>query len=174
MSWYTKADRYSRSRLNGDIEKLRAHYLNRGYLEFAVESTQVTISPDKQDVSVVISVREGQRYVVTSVRLEGELLGKDDEFRARVAVRPGQPYRVEDVTATTRAFSDLFGRFGYAFARVEARPEIDRARGQVAIAINVSPERRTYGRRSEIAGPTSPRARVTRHLSLFNPVPRRE
>ena len=162
MSWYTKADRYSRSRLNGDIEKLRAHYLNRGYLEFAVESTQVTISPDKQDVSVVISVREGQRYVVTSVRLEGELLGKDDEFRARVAVRPGQPYRVEDVTATTRAFSDLFGRFGYAFARVEARPEIDRARGQVAIAINVSPERRIYVRRVEIAGNASTRDEVIR------------
>jgi outer membrane protein insertion porin family len=162
MSWYTKADRYSRSRLNGDIEKLRAHYLNRGYLEFAVESTQVTISPDKQDVSVVLSVREGQRYVVTAVRLEGEFLGKDDEFRARVAVRPGQPYRVEDVTATTRAFSELFGRFGYAFARVEARPEIDRSRGQVAIAINVSPERRIYVRRVEIAGNASTRDEVIR------------
>lgn len=162
MSWYTKADRYSRSRLNGDIEKLRAHYLNRGYLEFVVESTQVTISPDKQSVSVAISIREGQRYVVTSVRLEGEFLGKEDEFRARVTVRPGQAYRAEDVAATTRAFSELFGRFGYAFARVEARPEIDRSRGQVAIAIGASPERRIYVRRVEISGNSSTRDEVIR------------
>ena len=162
MSWYTKADRYSRSRLNGDIEKLRAHYLNRGYLEFAVESTQVTISPDKQDIGIVIGVREGQRYVVTGVRLEGEYLGKDAEFRSLVTVRPGQPYRVEDVTATTRAFSDLFGRFGYAFARVDARPEIDRARGQVSIVISALPERRVYVRRIEIVGNTSTRDEVIR------------
>ena len=162
MSWYTKADRYSRSRLNGDLEKLRAHYLNRGYLEFAIESTQVTISADKQDISVVIGVREGQRYVVTGVRLDGEFLGKDDEFRALVAVRPGQPYRVEDVTATTRAFADLFGRFGYAFARVDARPEIDRARGQVSIVVSAAPERRVYVRRIEIAGNSSTRDEVIR------------
>jgi outer membrane protein insertion porin family len=162
MSWYTKADRYSRSRLNGDLEKLRAHYLNRGYLEFAIESTQVTISADKQDISVVIAVREGLRYVVTGVRLEGEFLGKSDEFRALVAVRPGQPYRVEDVTATTRAFADLFGRFGYAFARVDARPEIDRARGQVSIVVSAAPERRVYVRRIEIAGNSSTRDEVIR------------
>ena len=162
MSWYTKSDRYSRSRLNGDLENLRAHYLNRGYLEFAVDSTQVTISPDKQDISVVIGVREGQRYVVTGVRLQGEFLGKDDEFRALVAVRPGQPYRAEDVTATTRAFADLFGRFGYAFARVDARPEIDRARGQVSIVVSAAPERRVYVRRIEIAGNSSTRDEVIR------------
>ncbi len=162
MSWYTKSDRYSRSRLNGDLEKLRAHYLNRGYLEFSVESTQVTISADKQDVSILIGVREGQRYVVTGVRLEGEFFGRDDEFRARVAVRPGQPYRVEDVTATTRAFSELFGRFGYAFARVDARSEIDRTRGQVSIVVSAVPERRVYVRRIEIAGNSSTRDEVIR------------
>ena len=162
MSWYTKSDRYSRSRLNGDIEKLKAYYLNRGYLEFAVESTQVTISPDKQDISISIGVREGQRYVVTGVQLDGEYLGKDADFRSLVAVRPGQPYRVEDVTATTRAFSDLFGRFGYAFARVDARPEIDRARGQVSIVISAFPERRVYVRRIEIVGNTSTRDEVIR------------
>jgi outer membrane protein insertion porin family len=162
MSWYTKSDRYSRSRLNGDIEKLKAHYLNRGYLEFAVESTQVTISPDKQDIGIVIGVREGQRYVVTGVRLEGEYLGKEADFRSLVTVRPGQPYRVEDVTATTRAFSDLFGRFGYAFARVDARPEIDRARGQVSIVVSAAPERRVYVRRIEIVGNTSTRDEVIR------------
>lgn len=162
MSWYTKSDRYSRSRLNGDIEKLRAHYLNRGYLEFGVESTQVTISPDKQDISVVIGVREGQPFVVTGVRLEGEFLGKEAEFRALVAVRPGQPYRAEDVTTTTRAFADLFGRFGYAFARVDARPEIDRARGQVSIVLSAVPERRVYVRRIEISGNASTRDEVIR------------
>jgi outer membrane protein insertion porin family len=81
LTWYTKSDRYSRTKLNGDLETLRAYYVNRGYLEFAVESTQVTISPDKQDISIAISIREGQRYTVTGVRLEGEYLGRDDAFK---------------------------------------------------------------------------------------------
>jgi outer membrane protein insertion porin family len=74
MTWYTKSDRYSRSKLNSDLETLRAYYVNRGYLEFAIESTQVTISPDKQDISITIALREGQPYLVTAVRLEVAVL----------------------------------------------------------------------------------------------------
>jgi len=162
FTWYSKTDRYSRSKLNSDLEKLRAYYVNRGYLEFAVESTQVTISPDKQTISVAISVREGQPYTVTSVRLEGDYLGKEDEFRAFVLQRPGQPYRGDAVAATTRSFQELFGLYGYAFARIEPRPEIDRATGQVALVFLASPQRRVYVRRIDVAGNTRTRDEVVR------------
>ncbi len=162
MTWYTKSDRYSRSKLNSDLETLRAYYVNRGYLEFAVESTQVTISPDKQHISIAIALREGQPYVVTAVSLEGQFFGKEDEFRSLVRIRPGQSYRGEDVVSTTRAFSDLFGRLGYAFARVEARPEIDRATGQVSVVLVADPQRRIYVRRIDVAGNTRTRDEVIR------------
>ncbi len=162
LSWYSKNDRYSRAKLNADLEKLRAYYTNRGYLEFAVESTQVTISPDKQSISVAISVREGQPYTVTGVRLEGDYLGKDDDFRAEVLLRPGQPYRGDAVAETTRRFQDMFGLYGYAFARVEARPEIDRSSGQVAVVFTAEPLRRFYVRRIEVAGNTRTRDEVIR------------
>lgn len=162
MTWYTKSDRYSRAKLNADLETLRAYYVNRGYLEFAVESTQVTISPDKQDITITISVREGQPYTVTAVRLDGDYLGKEDEFRAFVRLKPGEPYRGDAVTETARTFSDLFGRYGYAFARVEPRPEIDRATGQVVVVFAAEPQRRVYVRRIDVAGNTRTRDEVVR------------
>ncbi len=162
LSWYTKADRYSRAKLNADLESIRAWYVNRGYLEFAVESTQVTISPDKQDISIAISIREGQPYTVTAVRLEGDYLGKDDEFRALVRIKPGEAYRNEDVSETARRFSELYGQYGFAFARVEPRPEIDRANGQVALVLRGEPQRRVYVRRIDVAGNTKTRDEVVR------------
>ncbi len=162
LTWYTKSDRYSRAKLNADLETLRAYYVNRGYLEFAVESTQVTISPDKQEIAITISIREGQPYTVTGIKLEGDYLGKEDEFRSLVRLQPGEPYRGESVTETTKAFSDLFGGYGYAFARVDARPEIDRARGLVAITLVAEPQRRVYVRRIDVAGNTRTRDEVVR------------
>ena len=162
FTWYTKSDRYSRSKLNSDLEKLRAYYVNRGYLEFAIESTQVTISPDKQTISVAISVKEGQPYTVTSVRLEGDYLGKESEFQAFVLLRPGQPYQGDAVTSTAKRFQDLFGLYGYAFARIEPRPEIDRATGQVAVVFAAEPSRRVYVRRIDVAGNTRTRDEVIR------------
>jgi len=162
FTWYSKSDRYSRTKLNADLEKLRAHYVNRGYLEFAIESTQVTISPDKQTISIAISVREGQPYTVTAVKLEGDYLGKDDEFRALVVMRPGQPYRGDAVAETSRRFGELFGLYGYAFARVDSRPEIDRATGQVAVVLSAEPQRRVYVRRIDVAGNTRTRDEVIR------------
>ena len=162
FTWYSKSDRYSRTKLNSDLEKLRAYYVNRGYLEFAIESTQVTISPDKQTISVAISIKEGQPYTVTGVRLEGDYLGKEDEFRAFVIQRAGQPYQGDAVTATSKRFQDLFGLYGYAFARIEPRPEIDRATGQVAVVFAAEPQRRVYVRRIEVAGNTRTRDEVIR------------
>jgi outer membrane protein insertion porin family len=162
LTWYTKNDRYSRSKLNADLETLRAYYLNRGYLEFAIESTQVTISPDKQDISITISIREGQPYTVTAVKLDGDYLGKDDEFRSLVTVRPGEPYRGNAVSETAKRFTDLFGLYGYAFARVDQRPEIDRTTGQVVVTLVADPQRRVYVRRIDVAGNTRTRDEVVR------------
>jgi outer membrane protein insertion porin family len=162
LNFYTKADRYSRSKLDADLETLRAYYQNRGYLEFEVTSTQVAISPDKQDITITVNVKEGQPYTVTGVKLEGEYLGKEKDFETLVAVKPGQEYNAERVTQTTRAMTDRFGTFGYAFAKVEARPEIDRANGQVLITIVSDPGRRVYVRRINVAGNTRTRDEVIR------------
>jgi outer membrane protein insertion porin family len=152
LTWYTKSDRYSRAKLNADLEKLRSHYLNRGYLEFAVESTQVSISADKQDITITINVREGQPYVVTGVSLEGDYLGKEEDFKSLVRIEPGKPYRAESVAETVRAFNERFGAFGYAFARVEPRTDIDRATGRVSVTLVATPQRRVYVRRINISG----------------------
>ena len=162
FTWYSKSDRYSRSKLNADLEKLRAYYVNRGYLEFTIESTQVTISPDKQTISVAISIKEGQPYTVTAVRLEGDFLGKEKEFQAFVLLRPGQPYRGDAVTETSKRFTDLFGLYGYAFAKIDTRPEIDRATGRVAVVFTAEPQRRVYVRRIDVAGNTRTRDEVVR------------
>ena len=162
LNFYTKADRYSRAKLDADLENLRAYYLNRGHLEFNIESTQVAISPDKQDISIAINVKEGQPFTVAAVKLEGDYLGKDEDFKTLVVIKPGEPYRAEAVTQTTRAMIERFGSFGYAFAKVEARPDIDRATGTVAITIVAEPSRRVYIRRINVAGNSRTRDEVVR------------
>ena len=104
FTWYSKNDQYSKQKLAGDLETLRSFYLNRGYLEFNVESTQVAISPDKQTISITINVNEGQPYTVTAVRLEGEYLGRESEFESLISIKPGEPYQAE-------AVADLHARF---------------------------------------------------------------
>ncbi len=162
LSWYTKSDRYSRSKLNADLETLRSYYLSRGYLEFRIDSTQVAISPDKRDISITINITEGERFVVSGVRLEGNFLGKEDDFRRLVRIRPGEAYNADRVAETTKAFNDLFAGFGYAFASVEARPEIDRARNLVALTLVAEPQRRAYVRRVNVSGNNRTRDEVVR------------
>jgi outer membrane protein insertion porin family len=162
LSWYTKSDRYSRAKLNADLEALRSYYLNRGYLEFRIDSTQVAISPNRQDISITVNVTEGERYVVSSVKLEGNYLGKEDEFKSLVTIRPGEPYNAEKVAETTKAFTDYFGNFGYAFANVEARPDIDRVNNRVAFVLQAEPSRRAYVRRINISGNNRTRDEVIR------------
>jgi outer membrane protein insertion porin family len=162
LSWYTKSDRYSRAKLNADLEALRSYYLNRGYLEFKVDSTQVAISPNKQDITITVNITEGDRYVVSGVKLEGNYLGKDDEFKTLVKIKPGEPYNAQEVAETTKAFTDYFGKFGYAFAQVEARPDIDRTNNRVAFTIVADPSRRAYVRRINISGNNRTRDEVIR------------
>ncbi|MFZ9335336.1 MAG: outer membrane protein assembly factor BamA [Burkholderiaceae bacterium] len=162
LSWYTKSDRYSRAKLNADLEALRSYYLTRGFLEFRIDSTQVAISPDKQDITVTINITEGARFAVSSVKLEGNYLGKDDEFKARVKIRPGEAYNAEQVAETTKAFQDLFGTLGYAFAQVESRPEVDRATNRVTLVLQAEPSRRVYVRRIQVTGNSRTRDEVIR------------
>lgn len=162
LSWYTKSDRYSRAKLNADLETLRSYYLQRGYLEFRVDSTQVAISPDRQEISITVNVTEGERYVVSGVKLEGNYLERDDEFKSLVTIRPGEPYNADQVTETIRAFSEYFARFGFAFARVQAVPEIDRENNRVVFVLQADPTHRAYVRRINVSGNNHTRDEVIR------------
>ncbi|WP_372658112.1 outer membrane protein assembly factor BamA [Hydrogenophaga sp.] len=162
LSWYTKSDQYSRPKLNADQEALRSYYLSRGYLEFRIDSTQVAISPDKNEITVTINITEGKRYVVSSVELEGEYLGKEEEFKSLVALRVGEAYNAEDMSKTVKAFTDYFGAFGYAFAQVDAVPAIDRVNNRVAYVIRAQPARRVYVRRINVEGNNRTRDEVIR------------
>ncbi|RYX93711.1 MAG: outer membrane protein assembly factor BamA [Comamonadaceae bacterium] len=162
LSFYTKSDRYSRAKLNADLETLRSYYLTRGYLEFKIDSTQVAISPNKQDISITINVTEGDRYVVSGVKLEGNFLDKEAEFKSLVTIKPGQAYNADNVAETTKAFTEYYGNFGFAFARVEARPEVDRVNNRVAFVIVGDPSRRAYVRQVNIGGNSRTRDEVIR------------
>ncbi len=162
LSWYTKADRYSRAKLNADIESMRSYYLTRGFLEFNVNSTQVAISPNKKDIGITINVTEGERFVVSGVTLQGNYLGKEEEFKSLVTIRAGEAYNADLVTQTSKAFSDYYGNFGFAFARVEARPEIDRSSNRVSLVLYGEPSRRAYIRQINVAGNSRTRDEVIR------------
>ncbi len=162
MSWYTKSNRYSRAKLNADIESLRSYYLARGYLEFKIDSTQVAISPDKQDVSITINVTEGERFLVSSIKLDGNYIGKEEEFKSLVTIKPGEAYNADTVTETTKAFTDYFGTFGFAFAKVDVIPEIDRVNNRVAFVLQGDPSRRAYVRRINVVGNNRTRDEVVR------------
>ncbi|MGJ7498678.1 outer membrane protein assembly factor BamA [Variovorax sp. RT4R15] len=162
LAWYTKSNQYSRAKLNADLETLRSYYITRGYLEFRVDSTQVAISPDRQDLSVTVNITEGQKFTVSGVKLEGNYLGRDDEFKSLVTIKPGEPYNGEQVTETTKAFTDYFGTFGYAFAKVQAKPEVDRGNNTVAMNLVAEPSRRVYVRRVIVGGNNRTRDEVIR------------
>lgn len=162
MSWYTKSDRYARNKLNADLESLRSYYLQRGYLEFRVESTQVAISPDKQSIGLTVNVHEGDQYVVSGVKLDGNFLDRDDEFKSLVKIKPGEPYNADQVAETIKAFTDYYSNFGFAFAKVEAVPEIDRANNRVNIVLQAQPSRRAYIRRISVSGNNKTRDEVIR------------
>ena len=139
-----------------------SYYLARGYLEFRVDSTQVAMSPNKQDMSITINVTEGERFVVAGVRLAGNYLGRDDEFKSLISIRPGEAYNADQVAETVKAFTEHFGRFGYAFARVQPVPDIDRSTNRVTVVLQADPSRRAYVRRINVAGNNRTRDEVIR------------
>lgn len=162
ISWYTKNDQYSKQKLSGDLETLRSYYLDRGYLEFNIDSTQVSISSNKQDIYITINITEGEKYTVSSVKLAGDLLLPEDELTKLVRVKPGDIFSRENMTDTTKVISDRLGNEGYAFANVNASPELDKAKRQVAFTIFIDPGRRVYVRRINVVGNNKTRDEVIR------------
>ncbi len=162
ITWYTKNDQYSRQKLSADLEKLKSFYMNRGFLEFAVDSTQVSISPDKRDVYITINVNEGARYQVSSVKLAGDFTISEEELAKLVVVKPGDVFSREKLNESNKAISDRLGKEGYAFANVNAAPEIDKEKRQVAFTIFVDPGKRVYVRRINVTGNTKTRDEVIR------------
>jgi outer membrane protein insertion porin family len=162
LTWYTKSDQYSRQKLSADLEKLRSFYMNRGYLEFAINSTQVNISPDKEDIYITINVTEGDRFRISSIKLAGDLILPEEELRELVRLKPGQVFSREALNEATKAIADRLSGQGYAFANVNASPEIDKEKQQVAFTIFVDPGRRVYVRRINIGGNSRTRDEVVR------------
>ena len=162
FTWYTKNDQYSKQKLQADLEVLRSYYTNRGYLEFLVDSTQVSITPDKEQIYITINITEGPKYTISDIRLAGDLLLPEAEMMRLIQVRPGDVYSREKLTQSTKALSDRLGSDGYAFANVNAVPEIDRANRTAAFTFFVDPGRRVYIRRINIGGNTKTRDEVVR------------
>ena len=162
FTWFSKNDQYSRQKLQADLESLRSYYLNRGYLEFNIDSTQVSITPDKRDIYITVNVTEGEIYEVAAVNLGGEMLVPEDELRSLITIKPGDTFSREKLTESTKAITDRLGRDGYAFANVNANPDIDKKQHKVSFTFLVDPGRRVYVRRINIVGNTHTRDEVVR------------
>jgi outer membrane protein insertion porin family len=162
FTWYSKADQYSKTKLTGDIEAIKSWYLDHGYLEANVESTQVEITPDKKDIYLTINITEGEKYTVSGIKLDGEMFGREAELRQLVLLKPGMIYSGTLQTESNKRIADRLATFGYAFANVNANPEIDRAKRTVAFTFFVDPGKRAYVRHMNISGNTVTRDEVIR------------
>lgn len=162
LTWFSKQDQYSRQKLAADLETLRSHYLDRGYLEFNIDSTQVSITPDKQDIYITISITEGPKYTVSDIKIEGEKLIPEEEIRKLVKLKPGDTFSRALLTESTKLIGDRLGNDGYAFANVNAIPQMDKDKRQVAFTFFIDPGRRVYVRRINISGNTRTRDEVVR------------
>jgi outer membrane protein insertion porin family len=162
LTWYTRHDRYAREKLAADLETLRSFYQNRGYLDFNIESTQVSITPDRKDIYITVNITEGERYTVSAVDVTGQTLVPKDELRKLVQLKPGDVFSREKLAASTKAIGDRLGNDGYAFANANAVPDVDREKRTVAFSIVVDPGRRVYVRRVNVAGNTKTRDEVVR------------
>jgi outer membrane protein insertion porin family len=152
LSWYTKDDQYSREKLQGDLEALRSYYQDRGYIDFNIESTQVTISPDKQDIYITANVREGDLYTVSEVVLTGEFVVPEAGLRQLVVVNEDQTFSRRRLEASVDNITKSLSNVGYAFANVNPVPEIDREAKQVKLTLFVEPGKRVYVRRVNFFG----------------------
>lgn len=162
FSWYTKRDLYSREKLAADLESIRSFYMNQGYLDFKIDSVQVSIAPNKSDVYVTINMTEGEKYTVNDVRLTGDLLGLDSELQALITLEKGEMYNAEKVKNVTSAITDKLATLGYAFATANASPISDAQGRTVDIVYTVDPGRRAYVRRVNITGNNRTRDEVIR------------
>ena len=162
FSFFSRSDRYSKPKLTADLETLRSFYLDEGFINFDIDSTQVSISPDKTDVYITINITEGGRYLVRDVYLQGAMIVPEEELFDLVTVVQGEIFSRKDVTETTRSISDRLGDEGYSFANVNAVPEIDDAEKKVDLTFFIDPGKRVYVRRIDFSGNTKTRDEVLR------------
>jgi len=162
MSWYSKNDQYSREKLSGDLEKLQSYYMNRGYADFGVDSTQVAISPDKRSMYIDTSIKEGDVYKVSDVKLLGDLVLPETTIRQLVFIKSGETFNRAAVEDSTKAIKAVLANLGYAFAKVTPIPKLDKKKHTVELTLYVEPGQRVYVRRVIFAGNTRTEDNVLR------------
>ena len=154
LSWYKQDDRYSREELSGDIEKLRSYYLDRGYANMDVETTQVAITPEKDDIFITLNVKEGEVYRISDVKIAGNLVVPEEQLKSLVAVRRGDVFSRKMVTATTELMQLRLGQDGYAFAKIDPVPKENAATKEIELTFLVDPGNRAYVRNIGFTGST--------------------
>jgi outer membrane protein insertion porin family len=152
LSFFTNDDKYSREKLTGDLETLTSHYMDRGYLQFRIDSTQVSVSPNKKEVYITANITEGDKYTVSSVDLSGDLVLPEDDLRRFLLVSEGQTFSQQLVTSTEDYLTRRLGNEGYNFAKVTGIPEVDEEDSTVSMKFFVDPGKRTYVRRITFKG----------------------
>ncbi|MDP3088994.1 MAG: outer membrane protein assembly factor BamA [Methylotenera sp.] len=162
MSWWNKDDQYSKQKLNADLETLRSFYMNQGYLEFNIDSTQVSITPDKKDIYITVNVTEGEKYTISEVKLAGETIVPDAELQQLISVKKGDTFSREKVTQSSKAISDRLSDDGYAFSNVNPVPDVNKELHTAAFTFFVDPGKRVYVRRINVMGNTRTRDEVIR------------
>ncbi len=162
FTFFTKDDQYSKQKLSGDLEKLRSYYSNRGYLDFNVESTQVSITPEKDRIFITIVVNEGQVYKISDVKFSGELKIPEAEMRALLLFKPGETFARQKVVDSIKAITDRLGNDGYSFANINPVPERDPVTKLASFTMFVDPGRRVYVRRINVQGNSRTRDEVIR------------
>jgi outer membrane protein insertion porin family len=154
--------KYSKQEFSGDLETLRSYYLDRGYIHFSIDSTQVSITPDKRDVYISVNVTEGEQYTVKDVKISGDLVVPEEELRSLITVKEGDIFSRRIIGETSKKIVERLGIDGYAFANVNSVPDIDEKNRTVGINFYVEPGKRVYVRRINITGNTKTRDNVVR------------
>lgn len=162
FSWYTKRDLYSREKLAADLETIRSHYLDAGYLDFKFDFVQVSISPNRSDVFLTINMTEGEPYTISGSKLQGDLLGLDDVFTPMLTLKEGSTYNASEANAVAEAIKDKLSTLGYAFSQVTPNPMTNPTDHKVEVVYTVDPGRRAYVRRVNIFGNNRTRDEVIR------------
>ncbi len=158
----SSADEYSKPKLNGDIEKIRSYYMDRGYIKFSVESTQVSLTPDKQDIYITINISEGERYRISSSEITGEFVVNRQTMKSQMLTRQGMYFSRSLMTTTKKRLENQMGRIGYAFSEVRITPVIDDDKKEVALTYHMIPGEKVYVRRINIYGNDSTQDKVYR------------
>jgi outer membrane protein insertion porin family len=162
LSIVTRDNQYSRPKLSADLEKLRSFYLDRGFVDFVVESTQVSITDDKKQMFITINIAEGEQYRIKEVRLAGDLIVEEQALFDLVTIKKDAIFSRKQVTQSSDYLTNRLGNDGYAFANVNAVPKIDREQRLVTLTFFVDPGRRAYVRRINIEGNSKTRDEVVR------------